>query len=275
MKFTEEQVERYARHIILPQVGGRGQRRLLESRVFVAGAGGLGSPIILYLAAAGVGTIVVADDDTVSLSNLQRQVLHSQDGLGTPKVDSAAGRVAGLNPDVRLIPLRERIAQEGVAAMIAGADVVLDGSDNFETRYLLNDACHFARIPLVSGAILQFEGQVTVFPNDGGGDSPCYRCLFPEPPPPGAVPNCQEAGVLGAIAGIVGSIQAAEAIKVLLGIGEPLAGRLLLLDALAMKWRELRLRRDPACALCGAAPTITRIASIGPVDACGGRQGHG
>ncbi len=275
MKFTSEQVERYARHIILPQVGGRGQRRLLESRVFVAGAGGLGSPIILYLAAAGVGEIAVADDDVVSLSNLQRQVLHSTGALGRPKVDSAREAVAALNPDVQLVPVRGRITEASVSGMISRADVVLDGSDNFETRYLLNDACRLARKPLVSGAILQFDGQVTAFANDGGGDSPCYRCLFPEPPPAGAVPNCQEAGVFGAIAGIVGCTQAAEAIKILLGIGEPLSGRLLLLDALAMKWREVRVRRDPGCALCGDAPTISRVASIGAVDTCEGRPGNG
>ena len=275
MKFTNEQVERYARHIILPQVGGKGQRRLLESRAFVAGAGGLGSPIILYLAAAGVGEITVADDDVVSLSNLQRRVLHSARTLGAPKVESARDAVAALNPDVRLVPLRDRITENSVCSMIANADVVLDGSDNFETRYLLNDACRLARKPLVSGAILQFEGQVTAFANDGGDGSPCYRCLFPEPPPAGAVPNCQEAGVFGAMAGIVGSMQAAEAIKVLLGIGEPLSGRLLLLDALAMRWREVRVRRDKACALCGDAPTITRVASVGSVDTCAGRLADG
>lgn len=268
MRFTGEQIERYARHIILPQVGGRGQRRLLESRVFVAGAGGLGSPIILYLAAAGVGEIVVADDDVVSVSNLQRQVIHRNEALGAPKVESAARAVAALNPDVSFVGIRERIQEGNASRLVAGADVVLDGSDNFETRYLLNDACHFARIPLVSGAILQFDGQVTAFMNDGGPDSPCYRCLFPEPPPAGAVPNCQEAGVFGAIAGVIGGMQAAEALKILLGIGDPLAGRLLLLDALAMKWREVRLRRDKACALCGDAPTIRGVASIGTTEAC-------
>lgn len=267
-KFRNDQIERYARHIILPQVGGRGQRRLLDSKVFVAGAGGLGSPIILYLAAAGVGTIIVADDDEVSLSNLQRQVLHTTTRIGEAKTASAARTVAELNPDVHLIAHKTRLDAGNVRELISGADVVLDGTDNFPTRYLLNDACHMERKPLVSGAIFQFEGQVAVFRHDGGENSPCYRCLFSEPPPPGAVPSCQEAGVFGAIAGIVGTIQATEALKLILDIGEALSGRLLMIDALAMKFREIRVRRDAACALCGASPTIRELVMLEDPQTC-------
>lgn len=259
--FTADQLERYARHIILPQVGGRGQRRLLDSRVFVVGAGGLGSPIILYLAAAGVGTIEVADYDTVDASNLQRQIIHNTARLGTAKVDSVQEAVAALNPDVSVIVHRERLYKENILQKFAEADLVLEGSDNFPTRFLVNDACFFLKKPLVSGAMFRFEGQVTVFPNDAAkpGASPCYRCLFPEPPPPGLVPSCQEAGILGVVPGVIGSLQATEAAKLLLGIGESLTGRLIVYDALAMSFREIKLRRDPDCALCGDAPTITEL----------------
>lgn len=257
--FTELQLERYARHIVLPKVGGKGQRRLLASRVFVVGAGGLGSPILMYLASAGVGTIEVIDDDLVDLSNLQRQIVHATPRVGTPKVESAARAIAEINPDVRVITHRERLTRHNALALFAHADLILDGSDNFPTRFLVNDAAWMLRKPLVSGAMFRFEGQVTVFPNDGGADSPCYRCVFPEPPPPGLVPTCQEAGIFGSIPGVIGSIQATEAIKILLGLGEPLAARLLLFDALEMRFREVRLHRDPACALNGDAPTITEL----------------
>lgn len=257
--FTPEQLDRYARHIILPQVGGKGQRRLLDSRVFVVGAGGLGSPVILYLAAAGVGTIEVIDADRVDASNLQRQVLHSTPRIGMEKVASAREAVAALNPDIQLIAHNELLTKDNALEKMKHADVVIDGSDNFPTRYLVNDVCWFLRKPLVSGAMHRFEGQATVFPMDGGADSPCYRCLFSEPPPPGLVPSCQEAGILGVVPGVIGSIQATEAIKLLLGIGEGLAGRLLVYEALTMKFREIRLRRDRRCALNGDAPTIHEL----------------
>jgi adenylyltransferase/sulfurtransferase len=258
-RFTNEQIERYARHIILPQVGGKGQRRLLESRVLVVGAGGLGSPVLLYLAAAGVGTLDVVDFDVVDASNLQRQVIHSTAGIGRPKAHSAAEAIRRLNPDVNVVVHETALLPGNAVDLFAKADVIVEGSDNFPTRYLVNDAAYFARKPLVSGALFQFEGQVTVFPNDGGEDSPCLRCLFPEPPPPGLVPSCQEAGILGAIPGIIGSMQATEVLKLLLGVGQSLAGRLLTLDALAMRWREIRLRRNPRCPLNGDEPSITSL----------------
>ncbi len=258
-RFTNDQIERYARHIILPQVGGKGQRRLLDSRVLVVGAGGLGSPVLLYLAAAGVGTLDVVDFDAVDASNLQRQVIHSTASIGHPKAHSAAEAIRALNPDVNVVVHETALLPGNALDLFAKADVIVEGSDNFPTRYLVNDAAFFARKPLVSGALFQFEGQVTVFPNDGGADSPCLRCLFPEPPPPGLVPSCQEAGILGAIPGIVGSVQATEVLKLLLGIGQPLVGRLLTFDALAMRWREIRLRRNPRCPLNGDAPSITTV----------------
>ena len=257
--FTEQQLERYARHIILPQVGGKGQRRLLDSRVFVVGAGGLGSPVIMYLAAAGVGTIEVADADRVSLSNLQRQVLHATDRIGQPKIESAREAVAALNPDVKLIGHEEYLNKDNILERLSSADVVVEGSDNFATRFLVNDACHFLKKPLVSGAMFRFEGQVTVFPHDGAPDSPCYRCVFPEPPPPGLIPTCQEAGILGCVPGVIGSLQANEVIKLLLGTGDLLKGRLLIFDALAAGFREIKIQRDPACALNGDKPTIKEL----------------
>ncbi|HLC18168.1 MAG TPA: molybdopterin-synthase adenylyltransferase MoeB, partial [Thermodesulfobacteriota bacterium] len=230
MDFSEEQIERYSRHIILPEVGGRGQARLLKSRVFVLGAGGLGSPSLLYLAAAGVGTIGIADGDCVDLSNLQRQIIHSTEDVGTPKVESAKKTIEGLNPDVKVVPFHARLTVENIRDVIRDYDVVLDGSDNFPTRYLMNDAAFFERKTLVSGSMFRFDGQVSVFkPHDG---QPCYRCLYPEPPPKGMVPSCQEAGVLGALAGVIGVLQAVEAVKEVLGIGETLAGNLLIFDAL-------------------------------------------
>ena len=252
---TPQQVRRYSRHIIMPQVGSRGQRKLLESKVVIIGAGGLGSPSAIYLALAGVGTIGLVDFDAVELSNLQRQTLHHSHDVGRPKVLSAQETIHRYNPDVKVILHPTRLTSENALETLAPYDVVVNGADNFPTRYLLNDACYFLRKPLVDGSILMFDGQATVFlPGKG-----CYRCLFPEPPPPGSVPNCAEAGVLGAMTGIVGSIQATEALKLLLGVGSSLAGRLLLLDALTMEVRTVRLRRNPGCVLCGDHPTVTRL----------------
>jgi len=258
-KFTEEQIKRYARHIILPEVGGKGQEKLLNSKVLVIGAGGLGSPAILYLAAAGVGTIGIVDFDVVDFSNLQRQVIHNTERVGTPKVESAKKTVEMLNPDVKVITYNTRISKENIMDIIKDYDVVLDGTDNFPTRFLINDACYFAGKPLVSAAMLRFEGQVSVFDYRNKENSPCYRCLFPEPPPPGLVPSCQEAGILGSIGGIMGCIQATEAIKLILGIGEPLVGKLLIMDALSMDFRKVKLRKDPNCPLCGEKPVIKEL----------------
>lgn len=252
MEFTEDQIRRYARHIILPELGGIGQARLLASKVLVIGAGGLGSPAILYLAAAGVGTIGVVDDDRVELSNLQRQVLHATSRLGALKVDSAAAAVAEINPEVRLVPHAERLGPHNAAAIIAGYDLVADGSDNFPTRFLVNDACRLAGKTLVSAAVLRFEGQLATFKAPG----PCYRCLYPEIPGDDEAPSCAQAGVLGAMAGMMGSLQAVEVVKELLGIGESLSGSLLVVDALATSFRKLKLPADPACPLCGDHPSI-------------------
>jgi adenylyltransferase/sulfurtransferase len=258
-KFTEEQIKRYARHIILPEVGGKGQEKLLNSKVLVIGAGGLGSPAILYLAAAGVGTIGIVDFDVVDFSNLQRQIIHNTERVGTPKVESAKKTVEMLNPDVKVISYNTRISKENIMDIIKDYDVILDGTDNFPTRFLINDACYFAGKPLVSAAMLRFEGQVSVFDFRMKEQSPCYRCLFPEPPPPGLVPSCQEAGILGSIGGIMGCIQATEAIKLILGIGEPLVGKLLIMDALSMDFRKVKLRKDPNCPLCGEKPVIKEL----------------
>jgi len=254
--FSEEQIERYSRHIILPEVGGKGQQKMLESKVLVVGAGGLGSPSIYYLAAAGIGTIGIIDSDVVELSNLQRQIIHSTAELGKHKVDSAEKTIKDLNSDVKVIPFKERLSSSNILDIIDGFDVVLDGTDNFPTRYLINDACYFKNIPNVHGSIFRFEGQATIFkPNDG----PCYRCLYPEPPPPGAVPSCQEAGVLGVLPGIIGVIQAIETIKLILNIGESLVGRLLMYDALSMDFREVKIRKDPKCPLCGEEKKIDKL----------------
>ncbi len=259
MDFTEEQIERYSRHIILPEVGGRGQAKLLKSRVFVLGAGGLGSPSLLYLAAAGVGTIGIADGDCVDLSNLQRQVIHSTATVGKPKVQSAKETINRLNPDVNVIAHHGRLTVDNIREIIREYDVVLDGSDNFPTRFLMNDAAFFEGKPLVSGSMFRFDGQVSVFkPNQG---FPCYRCLYPEPPPKGLVPSCQEAGVLGALAGVIGVLQAVETVKELLGIGDVLAGHLMIFDALKMTFRKVRVRKDPECALCGENATIKELAA--------------
>jgi molybdopterin/thiamine biosynthesis adenylyltransferase/rhodanese-related sulfurtransferase len=245
--------DRYSRHLRLPEVGEGGQRRLQAARVAMVGAGGLGSPAAYYLAAAGVGTLVLADDDVVDRSNLQRQILHTEDRIGVAKVESARIALSALNPTVAIEAFPERITADNVERLIADADVVIDGADNFPVRYLLNDACVKLGKPLVYGAVHRFEGQVSVF--DAGrhrGQAPCYRCLFPEPPPPEAAPNCSEAGVLGVLPGVIGMLQATEAVKLILGIGDSLAGRLLNFDALAMKFRETRLSADPECPVCAA-----------------------
>ncbi len=258
--FTDAQLQRYARHIVLPEVGGIGQAKLMEASVLVVGAGGLGAPLILYLAAAGVGRIGVVDDDTVALSNLQRQVIHATGDIGRAKVESAREAVARINPETRLEAIPARLDASNAARLIAGYDLVADGSDNFETRFLLNDACHFGRRTLVSAAILRFEGQVATFKSHLGRDYPCYRCLYREPPPPGLVPSCSEGGVFGALAGAVGSIQAVEVLKEIMGIGESMAGSLLIYDALGVTFRKMRLPRDPTCPLCGDHPTIRNLA---------------
>lgn len=248
---TRDFMERYSRHLRLPQVGMEGQRKLQASRVLMIGAGGLGSPAGFYLAAAGLGHLRLVDDDVVDLSNLQRQILHTEASIGTAKVLSASERLSALNPHVRIEAIAERVTSTNIERLLEGVDVVLDGSDNFPLRYLLNDACVKLGKPLVYGAVQRFEGQVSVF--DAGrqrGVMPCYRCLFPEPPPPEFAPNCADAGVLGVLPGIVGLLQANEVIKLLLGIGEPMAGRLLHFDALAMRFRETRLSPDPDCAVC-------------------------
>ncbi|MEZ4413644.1 MAG: molybdopterin-synthase adenylyltransferase MoeB [Gemmatimonadales bacterium] len=272
---TTAEFQRYSRHLILPHVGEAGQRRLKQARVLVVGAGGLGSPAALYLAAAGVGTIGLVDADVVDVSNLQRQVLHGTATIGLPKLDSATARIEDLNPFVTVEKFPERLTAKNALGIFEGFEVVLDGSDNFPTRYLINDAAYLSGIPDVYGAIFQFEGQASVFAAKGG---PCYRCLYAEPPPPGMVPGCAEAGVLGALPGVVGSIQAMEAIKLLLGIGDPLIGRLLLFDALRMQFRELALQRDPACPLCGDSPSVRELidyeafCGVAPVAAAPGLE---
>jgi adenylyltransferase/sulfurtransferase len=247
LDFTEEQIHRYARHILLPEVGGEGQARLLASKVLVIGAGGLGSPLILYLAAAGVGTIGVVDDDVVELSNLQRQILHVSDSIGSAKVDSAARAVAAINPDVTLVPHRVRLTEENARALIGHYDLVADGSDNFSTRFLVNDAAQAESKTVVSAAVLRFEGQISTFKPGG----PCYRCLYPDDLSDADMPNCGQAGVFGAMAGLMGSLQAMEVLKEILGIGDSLSGSLLLVDGLATAFRKVRLPRDPACPCCG------------------------
>ncbi len=250
------EVRRYSRHLILPEVGVDGQRRLKQSRVLCVGAGGLGSPAAMYLAAAGVGTLGLVDFDVVDLSNLQRQLLHGTSDVGRPKLDSAADRLREVNPHVRIEPHHTALTSANALDLLREYDVILDGTDNFPTRYLVNDACVLLRKPNAFGSIFRFEGQASVFGVEGG---PCYRCLYPEPPPPGLVPSCAEAGVLGVLPGIIGTIQATETIKLLLGIGQPLIGRFLVFEALRMRFRELTLRRDPECPVCGDHPTVTAL----------------
>ena len=266
----ESKRRRYSRHLLIPEVGEEGQLKLLQSRVLLIGAGGLGSPASLYLAAAGVGTIGIVDDDTVDETNLQRQIVHSTERLGDSKADSAKLTIEALNPDVTVKVFKERLTSENVDRILGeGWDVIVDGADNFPTRYLLNDASVWHRIPVVHGSIYRFEGQVTVFkPHEG----PCYRCLFPQPPPPELAPSCAEGGVLGVLPGVIGSLQANEGLKLALGIGEPLVGRLLMVDALAGAFTEIRLRRDPDCPVCGENPTITDY--IDYVEFCQGGRTH-
>ncbi len=261
MEFTEDQLQRYARHIVLPEVGGIGQAKLMQSRVLVVGAGGLGAPMLLYLAAAGVGTIGVIDDDTVDLANLQRQVIHTTGRIGEAKVESARHTIAEINPEVEIVPHAARLIADNVAALIADYDVIADGSDNFDTRFLLSDACHLGARTLVSAAILRFEGQISTFKSHLGPEFPCYRCLYRAPPPPGMIPSCSEGGVLGALAGVMGSLQAVEVLKELLGIGDGLAGHLMIYDALDATIRKIRLRRDATCPLCGDQPAITDLSA--------------
>ena len=254
--FTEEQIDRYSRHIILPEVGGKGQKKLLDSKVFLVGAGGLGSPAAFYLAAAGIGKIGISDNDDVDYSNLQRQILHSTKDVGRPKVQSAKETLEDLNPDVEVVPYTERLNSENIIDIIKDYDVILDGSDNFPTRYLVNDACVMLGKPLSHGSIFRFDGQATtILPGQG----PCYRCLYETPPPPDLVPSCQEAGVLGIIAGIIGVVQATEVIKLRLGKGNVLNGKLLLYDSLNMDFKKLNIQRNPACPMCGDNPTIKEL----------------
>ncbi len=252
---TPTQVKRYSRHIIMPQVGSAGQRKLLDAKVLIVGAGGLGSPVAVYLTLAGVGTVGLVDFDTVDLSNLQRQILHYHSDVGRSKVQSALETLKAYNPETNVVLHEAPLTSENALEIIGQYDVVVNGADNFATRYLVNDACYLSNKPLVDGSILLFDGQATVFiPGKG-----CYRCLFPTPPPPGAVPSCAEAGVLGALPGMVGTIQSTETIKLILGIGDSLAGRLLLIDALSMEFRSVKLRRNKDCPLCGDNPTIHEL----------------
>ena len=252
---TPEQVRRYSRHIIMPQIGSQGQRKLINSKVLIIGAGGLGGPVAVYLTLAGVGTIGLVDFDTVDLSNLQRQILHNTETIGLSKLESARQTLARYNPGVDVVSHEFAINSDNAMELMKDYDIIVNGADNFATRYLVNDAAYLSGKPLVDGSILIFDGQITTHVPGHG----CYRCIFPEPPPPGMVPNCAEAGVLGALTGTIGSLQATEVVKVLLGVGEPLIGRLLLVDALNMEFRMVKTRQDPACPLCGEHPTVTEL----------------
>lgn len=256
VEFTEDEIQRYSRHILLPEVGGIGQAKLREASVLIVGAGGLGSPLLLYLAAAGVGRIGIIDQDRVELSNLQRQIAHTTVSIGQSKAASAAASALAINAHVKIEPYDIRLDANNALALIGNYDIVCDGSDNFGTRFLLADACFLARRTLISAAVLRFEGQLSVFRPHRDPDSPCYRCLYAEPPPPGLVPSCSEAGVLGAVTGVMGTLQACETLKEIMGIGESLAGRVLIWDALAGRMRTVRLKRDPACRLCGPNAVI-------------------
>jgi adenylyltransferase/sulfurtransferase len=254
-RFTPEQAVRYSRHIILPEIGGVGQRKLLNAKVVLIGAGGLGAPTAMYLGAAGVGTMGIVDFDTVDLSNLHRQIIHGHANIGRPKTESARDKIADINPDVNVVLHNEPLTSENAMEILGQYDIIVNGCDNFATRYLVNDAAYLLKKPVVDGSIFRFEGQATVYQPGKG----CYRCLFPSPPPPGAVPSCAEAGVLGALPGMIGVIQATETVKLILELGEPLVNRLLLYDALAMEFREVKIRRDPECPLCGDNPTIDAL----------------
>lgn len=243
----------------MPEVGGEGQKKIMQGKVLVLGAGGLGSPVALYLAAAGVGTLGLVDDDKVDVTNLQRQVLHFTDDIDRPKTKSAGEKLAKLNPEIKINEYQTKITSENINDIIKDYDIIVDGTDNFPTRFLVNDACYFAKKPLVHGAILRFDGQImTIVPDEG----PCYRCIYREPPPAGIVPNCSQAGVIGSVAGIVGTIQANEALKILLGVGKTLVGRLLIIDALDTNFRQINTKKDPRCPLCGENPTITELQDI-------------
>jgi len=256
MSFTEDQITRYSRHILLPEVGGKGQKKLAQAKVFVVGAGGLGSPVALYLAAAGIGTIGLIDSDVVDMSNLQRQVLHYTPDVGRAKVLSAKEKIEVLNPDVKVETYEVRFSTENALEFIKPYDIVIDGVDNFPAKFLINDACYFAEKPLIHGGILRFEGRVfSIIPHK----SACYRCIFKQPPPAGLVPSCQEAGIIGVVAGIIGTIQATEAIKLILGIGQPLTDRILDFDAQNTRFREIKTKRNPKCILCGDNPEITKL----------------
>jgi molybdopterin-synthase adenylyltransferase len=258
--FTKSQLDRYARHIILPGVGAAGQRKLLESRILVVGAGGLGSPVLLYLAAAGVGTLGILDFDDVDISNLQRQILHSTSDIGKAKVVSAKESLEQLNPDIKIETYQEQLTSQNARAIICDYDLVIDSSDNFPTRYLVNDACVLENKPLIYGAISQFEGQLSLFSvTTDKGKSPCYRCLFPTPPKPGTVLSCSEAGVFGVLPGVVGSLMATEAIKFIVGLGESLAGTLLHYDGLYSEMRRVTIKHNPSCVVCGEVPSITKL----------------
>lgn len=263
--FTDEQVERYARHILLKEVGGEGQSKLLNAKVLVVGAGGLGSPTILYLAAAGVGTIGVIDADTVDLSNLQRQVAHTTDRIGIPKVESAEIAAKAINPDVKIVPINARLDASNALEIMSDYDLIADGSDNFETRFLINDAAYFAQRPLVSAAILRFDGQLGTYKahelDENGNHGPCYRCIFREAPPPGQVPSCAEAGVMGAMCGLMGSLQSTEILKEIMGIGDSMSGSLMVVDGLATEFRKIKVKADPGCPLCGTNPSIKDLSS--------------
>ncbi len=261
---SKEEVMRYSRHLIMPEVGMEGQLKLKQAKVLCIGTGGLGAPLGLYLAAAGVGRIGLVDFDVVDSTNLQRQVLFGTSDVGRPKITAAADRLRNLNPDIRIDTFETHLSSENALDIMKDYDIVVDGTDNFPTRYLVNDACVILGKPNVYGSIFRFEGQITIF---GYPDGPCYRCLYPEPPPPGLVPSCAEGGVLGVLPGIVGTIQAAETLKLIIGKGDPLVGRLLLFDALAMKFRELKLRKDPDCPVCGTHPTVTKL--IDYAEFCG------
>lgn len=257
--FTEEQIERYARQIILPEIGGKGQSKLLSSRVLIVGMGGLGSPVALYLTAAGVGRIGIVDSDQVDRSNLQRQVIHFTEDLGSGKLDSAYRKMVAMNPDIEVATYPLRLNASNALEILQHYDVIVDGTDNFPTRYLLNDACVFLKKPLVHAGVIRYEGQISIFDSTQG---PCYRCIFPEPPPAGVIPTCREAGILGVIPGILGLLQANETLKLLLGIGKPLRSQLLLVDALSMDFRKVNIRRNPDCAICGERPTITQLEDL-------------
>ena len=258
-ELTTDEVRRYSRHLIIPDVGMTGQKRLKNAKVLVIGAGGLGSPALLYLAAAGVGTLGIAEFDTVDESNLQRQVIHGVSDIGKPKGQSAKESIAEINPYVEVVLHPERLDNDNVLEVFEGYDLIVDGTDNFATRYMVNDAAYFLKIPYVWGSIYRFDGQASVFAPMLGDDLPCYRCLYPEPPPPGMVPSCAEGGVLGVLCASIGSIQVNEAIKLITGVGEPIAGKLMIYDALEMEYRKLKVRKDPDCALCGENPTVTEL----------------